>query len=118
MAPTKASACLQQLRIGAVMADDLDQLQPRHRIEEMQADAAAPASASVVRRSCSGMLEVLVARIAPGFIFGSSAGIDLLLQLELFRHRLDDEIGVADALAVHIGDQPVQRVAHARCACA
>ncbi len=39
-------------------------------------------------------------------------GIDLLLQLELFRHRLDDEVGVADALAVHVRDQPVMRVAH------
>ena len=34
----KGQRLLQKLRVGAVMADDLDQLQPRHRIEEMQAE--------------------------------------------------------------------------------
>ena len=43
---------------------------------------------------------------------GLEPGIDLLLQRQLFRHRLDDEIGVADALAAHIGHQPIQRIAH------
>ena len=46
-----------------------------------------------------------------GFHFRLKPGIDLLLQLQLFRHRFDDEVGVADALAVEIRDQPVQRVA-------
>ncbi len=39
------------------------------------------------------------------------AGIDLLLQLQLLRHRLDDQIGGANAFAVEIWDQPVERVA-------
>ena len=45
------------------------------------------------------------------FHFRLKPGIDLLLQLQLFRHRFDDEVGVVDALAVEIGNEPVQRVA-------
>ena len=37
--------------------------------------------------------------------------IDLALQLERFRHRLDHQVGAAHALAREIGDQPVERVA-------
>src|SRR5262249_60857508 len=38
--------------------------------------------------------------------------VDLLLQLELFGDGLDDEVGVAHALARHIRHQPVERVAY------
>jgi hypothetical protein len=38
-------------------------------------------------------------------------GIDFLLEFELFRHRLDNEIGAAHALAHHVGNEQVERVA-------
>ena len=60
------------------------------------------------------MLDVLVARIAPGLHPRLEAGIDLLFQLQLLGHRLDDQIGGANALAVEIGNQPVERVADIR----
>ena len=111
MAPTNASASLQHLRIGGIVADDLDQLHPRDRIEEVQPDQplrTLQRGAQILQRNARGVggedRARLHARLDPG--------IDLLLQLELFRHRLDDEIGVAHALAVEIGHQAVERVAH------
>ena len=41
-------------------------------------------------------------------------GIDLALQLEHFRHRLDDEIGGGHACALEIGGEAVERVADLR----
>src|SRR5262249_56743914 len=38
-------------------------------------------------------------------------GVDLALELERLRHRLDDEIGGAHALACEIGREAVERVA-------
>ena len=92
------------------MADDLDQLQPRHRIEEVQADQPLrlrQRGAQVLQRNARGVGGEDRARLHPGL----ERGIDLLLQLEFFRHRLDDEIGIADALAVHIRHEAIQRVA-------
>ena len=59
---------LQHLRILAVMADDLDQLHARDRIEKCRPRSAPAAPAC---KSSSGMLEVFVARIASGRILGS-----------------------------------------------
>ena len=104
---------LQQLRVGAVMADDLDELQPRYRIEEMQAEqplGLLQRGAQILQRDARRVGGEDRARLH----LGLEAGIDLLLQLQLFRHRLDDEIGVADALGLHVRHQPVQRIAHRR----
>ena len=65
-------------------------------------------------RNCSsGMLDVLVARIALGLHLRLDAGEDLALELEIFRHRLDDQIGTGNAVALEIGNEAVERVAHA-----
>ena len=58
------------------------------------------------------MLDVLVARIASGFIRASVAAKIFCLSSEHLRHRLDDEVGVAHAFALEVGDEPVERVAH------
>ena len=93
------------------MADDLDQLQPRYRIEEVQPEqplGLLQRGAQILQRNARG----IGGEDRAGLHLRLEPGIDLLLQLQLFRHRLDDEIGVADALAVHVRHQPVQRVAH------
>ena len=40
------------------------------------------------------------------------AGKHLLLEAEVLRHRLDDQVGECDAFALEIGDQAVERVAN------
>src|SRR6185437_393450 len=40
------------------------------------------------------------------------AGVNLLLEIELFRHRLDNEVGRRYAFAAEVGDQPVERIAY------
>ena len=57
------------------------------------------------------MLDVLVARIASGAHLLLDRGVDALLQLEFLRHRLDDEIGGADAIATQVRNEPIERVA-------
>ena len=92
------------------MADDLDQLQPRDRVEEVQPQEALrrlQRRAQVFQRNARGVGGEDRARLQ----LRLEPGIDLLLQLQLFRHRFDDEIGVAHALAVEVRHQPVQRVA-------
>ena len=92
------------------MADDFDQLQPRHRVEEVQAEqpfGPLQRGAQILQRDARGVGGEDRARLH----LWLEAGIDLLLQLQLFRHRLDDEIGVAHALAVHVGHKAVERVA-------
>ena len=93
------------------MADDLDELQPRHRVEEVQSEqplGLLQRGAQILQRDAGRIGGEDRARLH----LRLEPGIDLLLQLQLFRHRLDDEIGVADALAVHVRHQPVKRVAH------
>ena len=107
----KGQRLLQQLRVGAVMADDLDELQPRHRIEEVQPEqplGLLQRGAQILQRNARRVGGEDRARLH----LRLEPGIDLLLQLQLFRHRLDDEIGVADALGLHVRHQPVERVAH------
>ncbi len=41
------------------------------------------------------------------------AGKDFALELEIFRHRLDDQVGAGDAVALEIGNEAIERVAHA-----
>ncbi len=91
------------------MADDLDQLQPRHRIEEVQSDEPLrrfQRGAQVLQRNARCVGREDRARLH----FRLQPGIDLLLQFQLFRHRLDDQVGIAHAFAVEIGNEPVQRV--------
>ena len=47
-----------------------------------------------------------------GFHLRLDAGEDFPLELEHFRHRLDDQVGGGDAVALEVGDQTVERVAH------
>ncbi len=54
----------------------------------------------------SSIDEVLVARIAPGLICFSASAKILLLDVELFDHRLDHHIGAGNAVAGDIGLQP------------
>ncbi len=93
------------------MADDLDELQPRHRIEEVQAEqplGPRERGAQILQRNARGVGGEDRARLHDRL----EPGIDLLLQLQLFRHRLDDEVGVADTLGLHVRHQPVERIAH------
>jgi len=93
-----------------VVAHDLDQLHARHRVEEMHADemiGPLQALAQLLQRNARGVGGENRARLHPRL----GRGIDLALELERLRHRLDDEIGEAHALTGEIGDQPVERVA-------
>ena len=73
MRPRNARALAEHIgRTTWSWLDHLDQLHPRHRIEEMHADQIAAAAPSPSRSCSSGMLDVLVARMASGRIFGSS----------------------------------------------
>src|SRR6185312_2438574 len=44
--------------------------------------------------------------------FRLDAGVNLLLEIELFRHRLDNEVGRRYAFAAEVRDQPVERIAY------
>ncbi len=93
------------------MADHLDQLQPRHRIEEVQADQPlrrGQRGAQILQRDAGGVGGENGARLHPRL----EPGIHLLLQVQPFRHRLDNEIGIADALPRHVRHQPVKRITH------
>ena len=59
------------------------------------------------------MLDVLLARIALGFHLRLDAGKDFALELEIFRHRLDDQVGAGNAIALQIGNEAVECVAYA-----
>ena len=63
--------------------------------------------------SASLRLEVFVARIASGFAIASSLREERALRLEVLEDRLDDDVGVPRAFAGDVGNQPVERVAHA-----
>ena len=92
------------------MADDLDQLQPRHRVEEVQPEqplGPRKRAAQILQRNARGVGRKNSTR----FHLRLKPGIDLLLQLQLFRHRLDDEVGVADAFGLHVRHQPVECIA-------
>ena len=98
------------------MADDLDELQARDGIEEVQPEQPfrpLQCRAQILQWNAGGVGRENRARLHPGL----EAGIDLLLQLELLRHRLDDEIGVAHALAAHVGHEAIERIAHFAWAC-
>ena len=91
------------------MADDLDQLQPRDRVEEMQPQEALrrlQRRAQVLQWNARGV----GGEDRAWLHFRFDPCIDLLLQFQLFRYRFDDEIGIAHAFAVKVRHQPVQRV--------
>ena len=93
-----------------VVAHHLDQLHARHRIEEMQADellGPLQAGAQLLQRNARRVGGE--DRVRPHLRL--DRGIDLALELERLRHRLDHQVGGAHALAREIGDQPVERVA-------
>ena len=99
-------------RRDLVVADHLDELHARHRIEEVHADQPLRPLQARRATASSGMLDVLVARIASGFIFGSIAGKDLRLSSSFSGTASMIRSAVRNALALEIGDQPVERVAH------
>ncbi len=40
------------------------------------------------------------------------AGEDFALEFEIFRHRLDNQVGAGNAVALEIGDKAIERIAH------
>ncbi len=93
------------------MADDFDKLHARDRIEEVDADQPLRP-----RQSLAQLLERDARRVGGengvGLNLRLDAGEDLALQIENFRHSLDDQVRGGDAFALEIGDQAVERVAH------
>src|SRR6202048_1447863 len=83
----------------------------RDRIEEVQAD-------QMIRplQLRTQLLQRNARRVggenSSGLHARLGGSIDLALKLERLRHRLDDEIGGAHALAVAIGDKAVERIAN------
>jgi hypothetical protein len=57
------------------------------------------------------MLDVLLASIASGFAFFSSAREERTLGVDVLEDRLDDHVGARDAVARDVGQQPVARIA-------
>ncbi len=94
-----------------VVADHLDELHARHRIEEMDADQPLRP-----RQALAQLLERDARRVGGEdrvrLHLRLDAGKDLSLEVEHFRHRLDDQVGGGDAVALEIGDQAVERIAH------
>ena len=56
-------------------------------------------SRSAAAISSSGMLDVLVARIAAGFALRLQRGEQRSLGIEILEDRLDDDVGARDAVA-------------------
>ena len=116
MRPRKARASASTSARDLVVADDLDQLHARHRIEEMNADEPLRP-----RQSFAQLLERNARRVGgedrAGLHLRLDAGKDLALEFEIFRHRFDDQIGAGNAVALEIGNQAVERVAHAPACC-
>ena len=86
--------------------DDLHELHPRDRVEEVQADETPR-----IPKTLADALE----RDARGIggeqgMLGDARlhlGEQTLLELRLLRDRLDDEVGASQTLAVRVRDQPV-----------
>ncbi len=55
--------------------------------------------------SASGMADVLVASTASGFMRGLNCRKQFALCINVFKNGFDDDIGLADTFAVHIGYQ-------------
>ena len=63
--------------------------------------------------SSSGMLDVLVARIAPGFAFASTAANSARLASRFSKIASMIDVGARHAVAGDVGDEPVGRIADA-----
>ena len=93
------------------MADHLDQLHARYRIEEVHADEMVrplQLRAQLLKRNARRIGGENRAGAHPGLY----PRIDLALQIQDLRHRLDDEVGGARALAVEVGDESIERIAN------
>ena len=77
-------------------ADDLDQLHPVHRREEVQADEALRARALAAARPVIGSVEVLLAKTPPGASIGSASRRHRRLQGAVLEHRLDDQVAAVE----------------------
>jgi hypothetical protein len=92
------------------VTDHLDELHARHRIKKMNADEPLRPWQSFAQ-----LFERNTRRVGGedcvGLHFRLDAGEDFPLELENFRHRLDDEIRRSHSLTLEVGDQTVDRVA-------
>src|SRR5439155_23357582 len=101
-----------QLGICLLGRDDLDQLQLRNRVEKVDTDQTR----RILQRG--GDVGELEARGVGG---EDRAGLRRRLELreeralrfQVLEDRLDDHVGARRARAADIGNQPVERVAHA-----
>jgi hypothetical protein len=108
--PDESDAALQHFGVAAAGGDHFDQRHLRHRVEEVNPDQAL-GRASAVRKSSMRRLEVLVASTASGLITASSLASSARLASRSLEDRLDHHVGLAGAVAVGIGNQPVHDVA-------
>ena len=101
----------QHVGCDLVVADHLDKLHARDRIEEMDADQPFRP-----RQSLAQLLERNARRVGGEdrvrLHLRLDAGEDLALEFEIFRYRLDDQIGAGDSVALEVGNQAVEGVAH------
>jgi len=100
----------EHIGVDGVVAHDFDELHARHRIEEVQADEAVGAAQPFAQ-----LLERDARRVGGEDCVGAhlllGRRVDVLLEIEPLRSRLDHEVGGANSIPAQIRNQAVERVA-------